>query len=45
MAEGRYWEKDQVKKAFDLGVHNVVVGTSITRPHLITKRLMEVYDE
>ena len=45
MAEGRYWERDQVKRAFDLGAHNVVVGTAITRPHLITKRLMEVYDE
>ena len=45
MAEGRYWERDQVKRAFDLGAHNVVVGTAITRPHLITKRLMEAYNE
>ena len=36
IAEGRFWERDQVKKAFDIGVHNVVVGTAITRPHLIT---------
>lgn len=45
MAEGRYWEYDEVKKAFDIGAHNVVVGTAITRPHLITKRLMEAYNE
>ena len=45
IAEGRYWERDQVKRAFDLGAHNVVVGTAITRPHLITKRLMETYNE
>ena len=45
MAEGRYWERNEVKRAFDLGAHNVVVGTAITRPHLITKRLMEAYNE
>ena len=45
MAEGRYWERDQVKRAFDLGAHNIVVGTAITRPHLITKRLMEAFYE
>ena len=39
IAEGRYWERDQVKKAFDMGAHNVVVGTAITRPHLIVMRL------
>ena len=39
VAEGRFWERDQVKKAFDIGVHNVVVGTAITRPHLIVMRL------
>jgi N-acylglucosamine-6-phosphate 2-epimerase len=45
MAEGRYWEKDDVKKAFDMGANNVVIGTAITRPHLITKRYVEAYDE
>ena len=39
LAEGRYWERSQVKKAFDLGAHAVVVGSAITRPHLITERL------
>lgn len=39
IAEGRFWERDQVEKAFDIGAHNVVVGTAITRPHLIVMRL------
>ena len=39
LAEGRYWEKSQVEKAFDLGAYSVVVGSAISRPHLITERL------
>jgi N-acylglucosamine-6-phosphate 2-epimerase len=39
LAEGRYWERSQVKTAFDLGAYSVVVGSAITRPHLITERL------
>ena len=39
LAEGRYWERSQVETAFNLGAHNVVVGSAISRPHLITKRL------
>lgn len=40
--EGRIWEPHQVKKAFDLGAHAVVIGSAITRPQLITKRFLEV---
>src|SRR5574344_106184 len=40
--EGRIWEPEQVKKAFDLGAHSVVIGSAITRPQLITKRFVEV---
>ena len=36
--EGRIWTPDQVKKAFDLGAHSVVIGSAITRPQLIVKR-------
>ncbi len=36
--EGRIWTPDQVKKAFDLGAHAVVIGSAITRPQLIVKR-------
>ncbi|MBR6127196.1 N-acetylmannosamine-6-phosphate 2-epimerase [bacterium] len=39
--EGRIWEPCQVKKAFDLGAHAVVIGSAITRPQLITKRFVE----
>jgi len=39
--EGRVWEPSQVKKAFELGAHCVVIGSAITRPQLITKRFIE----
>lgn len=40
--EGRVWNPDEVKKAFELGAYAVVIGSAITRPHLITKRFVEV---
>lgn len=40
--EGRVWYPEEVKKAFQLGAHSVVIGSAITRPHLITKRFVEV---
>lgn len=36
--EGRIWEPSEVKKAFELGAHCVVIGSAITRPQLIVKR-------
>lgn len=39
--EGRVWNPEEVKKAFELGAHSVVIGSAITRPHLITKRFVE----
>lgn len=38
--EGKIWELWQVKKAFELGAHCVVIGSAITRPQLITKRFL-----
>lgn len=38
--EGRIWTPDDVKKGFELGAHSVVIGSAITRPHLITKRFV-----
>jgi len=38
--EGRVWEPDEVKKAFELGAFSVVIGSAITRPQLITKRFV-----
>ena len=43
--EGRIWEPEDVKKAFQIGAHSVVIGTAITRPHLITKRFVGVIKE
>lgn len=40
--EGRIWTPEQVKKAFDLGAYAVVIGSAITRPHLITKRFINL---
>ena len=39
--EGRIWEPDDVKRAFELGAHAVVIGSAITRPQLITKRFIQ----
>ncbi len=36
--EGRIWEPCEVRKAFELGAHCVVIGSAITRPQLIVKR-------
>jgi N-acylglucosamine-6-phosphate 2-epimerase len=38
--EGRVWDPEQVKRAFDLGAFAVVVGSAITRPQLITRRFV-----
>lgn len=39
--EGRIWTPEQVKKAFDLGAHSVVIGSAVTRPGLIVKRFLK----
>ena len=38
IAEGGIWTPEQLKVAFDTGVHAAVVGTAITRPREITKK-------
>jgi N-acylglucosamine-6-phosphate 2-epimerase len=40
IGEGRYSTHEQVRKAFDAGAWSVVVGTAITDPIEITKRLV-----
>lgn len=40
--EGRIWDPIDVKKAFELGAFAVVIGTAITRPHVITKRFVSM---
>lgn len=39
--EGRVWYPEDVTRAFELGVHAVVVGSAITRPQLITQRFVK----
>ena len=41
VAEGRYQTPRQAAQAIDAGAYAVVVGTAITRPHLITKTFAE----
>ena len=38
--EGKIWEKNDVKKAFEAGADSVVIGSAVTRPQLIVKRFM-----
>ena len=42
--EGRIWAPEEVKRAFELGAHSVVIGSAITRPQLITKRFINYKD-
>jgi len=42
IAEGRYWDPEDVEKAFDIGAFAIVIGSAVTRPWLITKRYVAV---
>lgn len=39
--EGRIWEPQHVTQAFELGAYAVVIGSAITRPHVITRRFAQ----
>ncbi|NOV04548.1 putative N-acetylmannosamine-6-phosphate 2-epimerase [Paenibacillus sp. LMG 31457] len=41
VAEGRIWKPEEAAKALDCGAVNVVVGSAITRPQLITARYIK----
>ncbi len=41
IAEGKIWTPDQARMAIRLGAHAVVVGTAITRPHIVTERFVK----
>lgn len=43
--EGRLWDPEDVSEAFEYGAFAVVIGTAITRPHLITKRFISAIPE
>ncbi len=41
IAEGNYWEPEQVLRAFEAGAFSVTLGSVITRPQLITRRFTQ----
>lgn len=41
IAEGGFSTAEEVKKALRLGAHSVVIGGAITRPHEITKKIVD----
>jgi N-acylglucosamine-6-phosphate 2-epimerase len=41
IAEGRYWTPTDVHAGFDAGAYAIVIGTAITNPEAITRRLVE----
>ena len=45
LAEGRYWNLNQVNKAIEMGASAVVIGSAITRPALITKYFNQTIKE
>lgn len=45
IAEGRFWEPEQVVEALKRGAHAVVVGTAITRPSEITHRFVRAINK
>ena len=40
IAEGRFWDPDDVRRAFELGALAVVIGSAVTRPWEITGRFV-----
>ena len=43
--EGKIWEKNDVKEAFNSGADAVVIGSAVTRPQLIAKRFKSALEE
>ncbi|MEW6047395.1 MAG: N-acetylmannosamine-6-phosphate 2-epimerase [Bacillota bacterium] len=41
VVEGHIWDPWQARRCLELGAFAVVVGSAITRPHLITRRFVE----
>lgn len=41
MAEGRLWNGENAIKAFEAGAYVVTIGAGITRPQIITKRIVD----
>ena len=41
VAEGRFWDSSHAIKAFKAGAHVVTIGAGITRPQIITKKIVD----
>lgn len=41
MMEGKVWTPDDAIRAFHYGAHAVIIGSAITRPHLIMRRFYD----
>ena len=41
IAEGRIWNPEDAHKIMKMGVHSIVIGSAITRPHHITQRFVK----
>lgn len=42
VAEGRFWTPEDVRTAFIIGAHSVVIGKAITNPEAITERFVRM---
>lgn len=41
VAEGKFWGAENAIKAFELGAYAVTIGAGITRPQIITKKIVD----
>lgn len=41
IAEGRFWDEEKAIKALKCGAHAVTIGAGITRPQIITKKIVD----
>ena len=41
MMEGKIWTPDDAIRALHYGAHAVIVGSAITRPHLVARRFVD----
>ena len=45
IAEGRFWDGDHAIKAMECGAYAVTIGAGITRPQIITKKIVDEINE
>ncbi|EHR32531.1 hypothetical protein HMPREF9709_01462 [Helcococcus kunzii ATCC 51366] len=45
VAEGRFWDAKNAVKALDCGAYAVTIGAGITRPQIITKKIVDEMNE